>query len=98
MPATATASTCTGSCASAWPPLTVPAGGQAAAGAGVTGTLATLLRADGTTQVNYDGLPLYYWQGDTKPGDTTGQGKNGFGVATVSGSTPKPSILILRGY
>ena len=78
---TATSSTCTGGCATAWPPLAVAAGGSATAGAGVTGTLGTLTRADGTTQVTYKGLPLYGWKNDTKPGDVTGQNVNGFTVA-----------------
>ncbi|MGH2407694.1 MAG: COG4315 family predicted lipoprotein [Candidatus Limnocylindrales bacterium] len=78
---TATTSTCTGSCATAWPPLTVAAGGSATGGAGVTGTFATLTRDDGTIQVTYNGLPLYGWQSDTKPGDVTGQGVAGFTVA-----------------
>jgi predicted lipoprotein with Yx(FWY)xxD motif len=77
----ATSSTCTGGCATAWPPLTVPAGGSASGGTGVTGTFATLTRADGSVQVTYNGLPLYGWQGDSKPGDVTGQGINGFSVA-----------------
>lgn len=86
-----TTSTCTGACATAWPPLTVAAGGQPTAGTGVTGTLGTLTRADGAMQVTVDGLPLYYWQGDAKPGDTTGDGVNGFSVAKVGGSAPVPS-------
>ena len=67
--------------------------GQPAAGPGVTGQLGTLTRAAGTTQVTYGGLPLYYWQGDTKAGDITGNGVNGFSVATVggAGSMPSPS-------
>jgi predicted lipoprotein with Yx(FWY)xxD motif len=77
-------SACTGSCATAWPPLTLPAGQQPAAGTGVTGTLSTLSRADGTTQVAYDGLPLYYWQGDAKAGDVTGNGVDGFSVAKAA--------------
>ena len=84
-------STCTGGCATAWPPLTVPAGQQPTAGTGVTGALSTLTRADGTTQVAHDGLPLYYWQGDAKPGDVTGDGVNGFSVAKVGGAAPAPS-------
>ena len=79
---TATSSTCTGGCATAWPPLAVAAGGSATAGPGVTGSLGTLTRADGTTQVTYKGLPLYGWMNDTKPGDVTGQNVNGFTVAT----------------
>ena len=87
----ATSSTCTGACATAWPPLT--ATGQPMAGTGLTGKLGTLTRADGTTQVTYAGLPLYYWQGDKKAGDVTGDGVNGFAVATVggAGTAPQPS-------
>ena len=85
----ATSSTCTGECAAAWPPLTTT--GQPTAGAGVTGQLGTLTRADGTTQVTYGGLPLYYWQGDTKVGDVTGDGVHGFSVAKVGGAGPIPS-------
>jgi len=84
----ATSSTCTGACASAWPPLT--ATGQPTAGTGVTGKLGTLTRADGTIQVTYAGLPLYYWQGDSKAGDVTGNGVNGFAVATVGGAGSAP--------
>jgi predicted lipoprotein with Yx(FWY)xxD motif len=91
----ATSSTCSGGCATAWPPLA--ATGQPTAGAGVTGPLGTLTRADGTMQVTYDGLPLYYWQGDTKAGDVTGNGVNGFSVATVAGAGPLPSASGVAG-
>jgi predicted lipoprotein with Yx(FWY)xxD motif len=64
------ASTCTGVSATARPPLTVAAGRQPTAGAGVTGKIPTLTRADETTQVTYGGLPLYDWQRDSKPDDT----------------------------
>lgn len=91
----ATASSCTGACATAWPPLETK--GQPTAKAGITGQLGTLTRADGATQVTYAGMPLYYWQGDTKAGDTTGNGVEGFSIATVGGSAPaapaaKPSV------
>ena len=101
----ATSSTCTGGCASAWPPLSTT--GQPAAGSGVTGQLGTLTRADGTVQVTYGGLPLYYWQGDTKAGDVTGNGVAGFSLATVggagsapsaSGAAPAPSSSTTSGY
>ena len=84
-------STCTGGCATAWPPLTVSGGQQPMAGTGVTGHLATFTRADGSAQVTYNGLPLYYWQGDTKAGDVTGQGVAGFSVATAAGAAPASS-------
>jgi len=83
---TANTSTCTGSCAASWPPLALAAGQQVVAGAGVTGTLGSFARADGSKQVTYNGLPLYYWVQDTKPGDTTGQGIGGFVVAAAAGA------------
>jgi predicted lipoprotein with Yx(FWY)xxD motif len=84
----ATESTCTGACAAAWPPLGTT--GQPTAGAGVRGQLGTVPRADGTTQVTYGGLPLYYWEGDAKAGDVTGNGVEGFSVATVGGVGAQP--------
>jgi len=78
----ANTSSCTAGCLAAWPPITVPAGGTASAGTGVTGTVGTFTRADdGTTQVTYKGLPLYFWKSDSKPGDVTGQGIGGFSAA-----------------
>ena len=54
-------STCTGSCATAWPPLLAPGpDGPFAAGGGVnSGQLGTVQRSDGTYQVTYNGHPLY---------------------------------------
>ena len=76
---TSTTSTCAGSCASAWPPLTT--NGAPQAGSGVQASLlGTSVRSDGTTQVTYAGHPLYYFADDTAPGDTMGQGSNGFGA------------------
>ncbi len=76
-----TASTCSGGCAAAWPPLTGTSGSSATGGTGVSGAFGTLLRTDGTSQVTYRGPPLYGWNGDTKAGDTTVQGVGGFSVA-----------------
>jgi predicted lipoprotein with Yx(FWY)xxD motif len=91
-------STCVDACAAAWPPLTLAAGTQPVAAAGITGDLGTLTRADGTTQVTHDGSPLYYWQGDAKPGDVTGDGVNGFAVAKATGTAPAPSAGGKPGY
>jgi predicted lipoprotein with Yx(FWY)xxD motif len=66
-------SACTGDCLARWPALTVASGTAPVAGAGVSGTLGTITRADdGALQVTYNGLPLYFFAGDTKPGDTNG--------------------------
>ncbi len=85
-------SACNGQCATSWPPFTLDAGESVSGGPGVTGSFATIARADGKTQVTYDGAPLYYFAGDAKPGDTTGQGLNGvWFVATPSGAQPSAS-------
>jgi predicted lipoprotein with Yx(FWY)xxD motif len=65
-------SACVAACATKWPPLAVSAGTPPVAGAGVSGTLATITRDDGTLQVTYKGLPLYHFSGDAAPGDTKG--------------------------
>lgn len=77
-------------CKGTWPPVTVAAGSTPTAGAGVSGTFTTFVRTDdGTTQVAYDGHPLYYFVGDTKAGVTNGQGIGGvWFVADVTGAIP----------
>ena len=72
-------STCSGACAQAWPPLTTT-GTPKASGAVKASLLGTTKRADGSSEVTYAGHPLYYFAGDTQPGQTTGQGSNGFGA------------------
>lgn len=70
--------TCTGACLQAWPPLLLPTGVDKPVGeTGVTGTLGTVASPNGGMQVTYNGWPLYFWQKDTKPGDTTGQNVGG---------------------
>jgi predicted lipoprotein with Yx(FWY)xxD motif len=74
-----TASTCTRACASAWPPLTTT--GKPVAGPGVSAAkLGTTKRSDGTTEVTYNGHPLYTFVGDSAPGQTTGQENQAFGA------------------
>lgn len=86
VPDTSTKSNCNGSCAHFWPPVH----GPATAGPGVTGTLSTIKRSDGSVQATYRGHPLYTYVGDTAPGQATGNGINLSGGVwhemTVSGS------------
>jgi predicted lipoprotein with Yx(FWY)xxD motif len=70
-------SSCTGNCATTWPPFTLDTGETVTAGTGVTGALTTFARSDGSTQVLIDGHALYYYSGDSAAGDTTGQGIGG---------------------
>jgi predicted lipoprotein with Yx(FWY)xxD motif len=74
-----TTSSCYGACAGGWPPYTTPAAPQAGGGA-TASLLGTTSRTDGTTQVTYKNHPLYYFVGDTKPGEVTGEGVNAFGA------------------
>jgi predicted lipoprotein with Yx(FWY)xxD motif len=69
-------SNCYSSCAAIWPPLLTS--GSPVAGAGVTASLlGTTTRTDGTTQVTYNGWPLYYFASDKAAGDTTGENVQG---------------------
>jgi predicted lipoprotein with Yx(FWY)xxD motif len=74
---------CTGSCTSTWPPLLLSGGATPTGGMHVTGTLATVARPDGGTQVTYEGLTLYTYAGDSKPGQATGQGVGGVWFAVT---------------
>jgi predicted lipoprotein with Yx(FWY)xxD motif len=74
-------SRCYGICAVQWPPLTLPSGvARPVAGPGIEpGLLGTAPRTDGTTQITYDGWPLYLWPPDRTPGKATGQGLSNAG-------------------
>ena len=80
---------CAGACASAWP-IDHTSAAPKAAGEVKASLLGTIKRSDGTTQVTYNQQPLYYYAGDTAPGQLNGQGLNAFGggwdVLSPSGS------------
>jgi predicted lipoprotein with Yx(FWY)xxD motif len=74
-----TASSCYDACAGVWPPLTTI--GAPAAGPGVNQSLlAITTRKDGSSEVVYNGHPLYYFISDKNAGDTAGQGLSSFGA------------------
>lgn len=67
-----TESTCYGACEGLWPP--VLAEGKATAGEGaMSSDLGTTKRKDGSTQVTYNGHPVYTYSGDNAPGEANGQ-------------------------
>ncbi len=70
---------CSGACAAAWPPVTT-GGRPQASGAASASHIATITRPDGTTQVTYNGHPLYFFVKDKDDGDAYGQGVKAFGA------------------
>ena len=68
-------SACTGACLTAWSPALTTAATPSAKG--ITGTLGTITTPEGTKQLTLNGLPLYYYAKDKKPGDVTGQDVGG---------------------
>jgi predicted lipoprotein with Yx(FWY)xxD motif len=70
-------SECYGACAEAWPPVLTEGAPQPGQGA-QAGLLGTTERDDGTTQVTYDGHPLYYYVDDPK-GEVLCHNVNEFG-------------------
>jgi predicted lipoprotein with Yx(FWY)xxD motif len=68
-------SRCYNICAIQWPPLVLPTGVAAPkVGPGIDPKLlGTVPRTDGTTQITYNGWPLYLWPPDHSPGTATGQ-------------------------
>lgn len=87
-------SVCEGTCAQRWPPLTVTEGMHPMAASGIPGKLGEFERKDDTYQVTYDGMPLYRFAGDSKPGETKGQGLGGvwFVVPTSASGMTKGSM------
>jgi predicted lipoprotein with Yx(FWY)xxD motif len=83
-------SNCYDQCAVNWPPLLTQT--DVASPAGLPGVLGQTPRTDGGTQVTYNGMPLYYWNKDQKPGDTTGQ--NVGGVWFVVNPKPAPTVQV----
>ncbi len=80
-------STCTGSCATTWPPFGADA--LSAPSLVKNSDFKYIVRADGTNQTAYMGRPLYFYSGDTKPGNTNGNGVLGIWfVANVTGTVP----------
>lgn len=65
-------SNCYGDCAESWPPFAASAGATPPSAA-----YTKVQRNDGTLQWAKNGAPLYFWVGDSQPGDTNGDGVGG---------------------
>lgn len=74
-------SACSGSCATAWPPLLVADHARLSSRVALPHRLTTIARSDGERQAAYDGHPLYLFSADTSPGQTRGQGIKGLWFA-----------------
>jgi len=88
-------SRCYDICAIQWPPLVLPPGvAGPVAGPGITPSLlGTSPRTDGTTQITYNGWPLYLWTPDRAPGMATGQAlTNAGGLWYVLSPAGKPIV------
>jgi len=72
-------STCSGVCAAYWPPVLTSSKVIALNGA-KRSLLGTIRRANGSRQVTYAGHPLYLFSGDSKSGQTNGEGLTDFGA------------------
>jgi len=70
---------CSGACAALWAPVPTT-GTLTAAGSAKASDLGTITRSDGVKQATYDGHALYYFAGDSGPGQTAGQGLDDFGA------------------
>ena len=72
--------TCTGSCASFWPPLKWKGSGKPkAGGAAKSSLLGSDRNPAGGRVVTYNHWPLYTFSGDSGPGVAKGQGLTSFG-------------------
>ena len=94
-------SACTGACAVNWPPLRVR--GTPLVGSGLEASeVGTTARPDGSSQLTYNGHPLYTFVNDKSPGDTNGEGLNAFGgswfAVSPAGNKVAPSAQPQGGY
>ncbi len=67
---TTNVSNCTGACLSKWPPFLV----SGSVPTNLPAHLGTFKNAQGQTQYTWNGMPLYYYAGDTKAGEINGNG------------------------
>ncbi len=71
----------TADCATNWPPYAADDPTEIKADSTATGKLSIVTRDDGTKQLAYNGMPLYYFAADKAAGDTNGAALPNWGVA-----------------
>jgi len=85
-------SMCDGSCAAYWPPVPVT-GAPSASGAASAASLGVTTGSGGSQQLSYAGHPLYYFIGDSKAGQTRGEGIDQFGAKWFALSPSGAAVL-----
>ena len=89
-------SACSGECAKDWPPFTAPGTPTSTDPSLKSSLIGTIQRADGSSQVTYDGKPLYHYEKDAAAGDKKGQGLKQFGaewyLVSPNGSKQEGSV------
>jgi predicted lipoprotein with Yx(FWY)xxD motif len=85
-------SNCNDACAAAWPPATAPADAKS------TGDFSVVTRADGSKQWAFQGMPLYRFAGDRKPGDATGDNQGGVWHIVRGAAAKRPQAPAGGGY
>jgi predicted lipoprotein with Yx(FWY)xxD motif len=90
-------SNCYDQCEVRWPILRPPASGEPTGAPEINGKLGVIDRRDGTKQVTYNDIPLYYWWQDEMAGDTKGQAVGGVwwilppGINQITPAVAQPS-------
>jgi len=75
-------SVCNATCADNWPAYKADDLDEVKADASATGKLSIVTRDDGSKQLAYNGMPLYYFAGDKAAGDTNGKAIANWALAT----------------
>lgn len=90
-------SVCEDLCATTWPPLR--SDGEPTASPEAPGALARIERADGSTQVTFNDMALYYYAADRSPGDARGHNISQFGgrwfAVQLAPAAASPTVAIL---
>jgi predicted lipoprotein with Yx(FWY)xxD motif len=89
-------STCTGACATLWPPEQIDVGLTPTVDPGVTAKVDFIVLSDETAMLTVNGMPVYNYSLDKLPGDVLGQGfKGNWYVLSSSGALIKASIGLM---